>query len=118
MHAGSSNMAVTEVVLLSGFEADMETLDELLINNENVKRYEINRNVVVFYIDEVIYSLVFGFRVRYSLLAKAYVTMETTKKWILDCYAKYQSYKKVWQRTADGRAQAPPQHPILLAATV
>ncbi|XP_064595766.1 C3 and PZP-like alpha-2-macroglobulin domain-containing protein 8 [Liolophura sinensis] len=53
IHAGSSNMAVTEVVLLSGFEADTETLDELLITSENVKRYEVNKKTVVLYMDEI-----------------------------------------------------------------
>uniref|UniRef100_A0ACB8F2G9 C3 and PZP-like alpha-2-macroglobulin domain-containing protein 8 n=1 Tax=Sphaerodactylus townsendi TaxID=933632 RepID=A0ACB8F2G9_9SAUR len=54
LHSGSSNMAVLEVPLLSGFQADIESLEQLLLNKQTgLKRYEVDGRKVLFYFDEV-----------------------------------------------------------------
>ncbi|XP_039723675.1 C3 and PZP-like alpha-2-macroglobulin domain-containing protein 8 isoform X2 [Pteropus medius] len=54
LHAGSSNMAVLEVPLLSGFRVDMESLEQLLLDQHvELKRYEVAGRRVLFYFDEV-----------------------------------------------------------------
>ncbi|XP_015280131.1 PREDICTED: C3 and PZP-like alpha-2-macroglobulin domain-containing protein 8 [Gekko japonicus] len=54
LHSGSSNMAVLEVPLLSGFQADIESLDQLLMNKQiGLKRYEVDGRKVLFYFDEI-----------------------------------------------------------------
>ncbi|XP_051551444.1 C3 and PZP-like alpha-2-macroglobulin domain-containing protein 8 [Myxocyprinus asiaticus] len=54
LHAGSSNMAVLEVPLLSGFRADIESLERLLIDKRvGLKRYEVDGRKVLFYFDEI-----------------------------------------------------------------
>ncbi|XP_006147251.1 C3 and PZP-like alpha-2-macroglobulin domain-containing protein 8 [Tupaia chinensis] len=53
LHGGSSNMAVLEVSLLSGFRADIESLEQLLLDRHiGMKRYEVTGRKVVFYFDE------------------------------------------------------------------
>ncbi|XP_011781286.1 PREDICTED: LOW QUALITY PROTEIN: C3 and PZP-like alpha-2-macroglobulin domain-containing protein 8 [Colobus angolensis palliatus] len=53
LHAGSSNMAVLEVPLLSGFRADIESLEQLLLDKHmGMKRYEVAGRRVLFYFDE------------------------------------------------------------------
>nr|XP_033811133.1 C3 and PZP-like alpha-2-macroglobulin domain-containing protein 8 isoform X1 [Geotrypetes seraphini] len=54
LHSGSSNMAVLEVPLFSGFQADIESLEQLLINKQiGLKRYEVDGRKVLFYFDEI-----------------------------------------------------------------
>ncbi|KAJ1085590.1 hypothetical protein NDU88_005720 [Pleurodeles waltl] len=54
LHSGSSNMAVLEVPLLSGFRADIESLEQLLMNKQiGLKRYEVDGKKVLFYFDEI-----------------------------------------------------------------
>ncbi|XP_043767013.1 C3 and PZP-like alpha-2-macroglobulin domain-containing protein 8 isoform X2 [Cervus elaphus] len=54
LHAGSSNMAVLEVPLLSGFRADVESLEQLLLDKHvALKRYELAGRRVLFYFDEI-----------------------------------------------------------------
>uniref|UniRef100_A0A8C3D5K4 C3 and PZP like alpha-2-macroglobulin domain containing 8 n=1 Tax=Corvus moneduloides TaxID=1196302 RepID=A0A8C3D5K4_CORMO len=54
LHSGSSNMAVLEVPLFSGFRADIESLEQLLMNKQiGLKRYEVDGRKVLFYFDEV-----------------------------------------------------------------
>ncbi|XP_077187621.1 C3 and PZP-like alpha-2-macroglobulin domain-containing protein 8 isoform X2 [Paroedura picta] len=54
LHSGSSNMAVLEVPLLSGFQADIESLEQLLMNKQiGLKRYEVDGRKVLFYFDEI-----------------------------------------------------------------
>ncbi|XP_078666355.1 C3 and PZP-like alpha-2-macroglobulin domain-containing protein 8 isoform X2 [Branchiostoma floridae x Branchiostoma belcheri] len=49
---GASNMAVLEVSLLTGFEADIESLEKL-IHDQHAKRYEVDGRKVFFYFDEI-----------------------------------------------------------------
>ncbi|XP_044109924.1 C3 and PZP-like alpha-2-macroglobulin domain-containing protein 8 isoform X6 [Neovison vison] len=54
LHAGSSNMAVLEVPLLSGFRVDRESLEQLLFDKHfTLKRYEVAGRRVLFYFDEI-----------------------------------------------------------------
>ncbi|XP_058019201.1 C3 and PZP-like alpha-2-macroglobulin domain-containing protein 8 isoform X1 [Ahaetulla prasina] len=54
LHSGSSNMAVLEVPLFSGFRADIESLEKLLTNKQiGLKRYEVDGRKVLFYFDEI-----------------------------------------------------------------
>ncbi|XP_074161873.1 C3 and PZP-like alpha-2-macroglobulin domain-containing protein 8 [Sminthopsis crassicaudata] len=54
LHSGSSNMAVLEVPLFSGFRADLESLEQLLMNKQiGLKRYEVEGRKVLFYFDEI-----------------------------------------------------------------
>ncbi|XP_075857344.1 C3 and PZP-like alpha-2-macroglobulin domain-containing protein 8 [Microcebus murinus] len=54
LHAGSSNMAVLEVPLLSGFRVDTESLEQLLFDKHiGMKRYEVAGRRVLFYFDEI-----------------------------------------------------------------
>ncbi|XP_039194420.1 C3 and PZP-like alpha-2-macroglobulin domain-containing protein 8 isoform X3 [Crotalus tigris] len=54
LHSGSSNMAVLEVPLFSGFQADIESLEKLLTNKQiGLKRYEVDGRKVLFYFDEI-----------------------------------------------------------------
>ncbi|XP_025771639.1 C3 and PZP-like alpha-2-macroglobulin domain-containing protein 8 [Puma concolor] len=54
LHAGSSNMAVLDVPLLSGFRVDIESLEQLLSDKHfTLKRYEVAGRRVLFYFDEV-----------------------------------------------------------------
>ncbi|XP_067086562.1 C3 and PZP-like alpha-2-macroglobulin domain-containing protein 8 [Osmerus mordax] len=54
LHSGSSNMAVMEVPLLSGFRADVESLERLLLDKRvGLKRYEVDGRKVFFYFDEI-----------------------------------------------------------------
>ncbi|XP_056303565.1 C3 and PZP-like alpha-2-macroglobulin domain-containing protein 8 [Danio aesculapii] len=54
LHVGSSNMAVLEVPLLSGFRADVESLERLLLDKRvGLKRYEVDGRKVLFYFDEI-----------------------------------------------------------------
>ncbi|XP_035593483.1 C3 and PZP-like alpha-2-macroglobulin domain-containing protein 8 isoform X2 [Oncorhynchus keta] len=54
LHTGSSNMAVLEVPLLSGFRADVESLERLLLDKRvGLKRYEVDGRKVLFYFDEI-----------------------------------------------------------------
>eukprot|EP00057_Strongylocentrotus_purpuratus_P031565 XP_785018.3 PREDICTED: C3 and PZP-like alpha-2-macroglobulin domain-containing protein 8 [Strongylocentrotus purpuratus] len=54
LHAGSSNMAVVEVSLLTGFSADIESLERLIMDRQNkLKRYEIDGRRVILYFDEI-----------------------------------------------------------------
>lgn len=54
LHAGSSNMAVLEVPLLSGFRVDVESLEQLLLDRHfSLKRYEVAGRRVLFYFDEI-----------------------------------------------------------------
>lgn len=54
LHSGSSNMAVLEVPLLSGFRADVESLEQLLLGKQiELKRYEIEGRKILFYFDEI-----------------------------------------------------------------
>ncbi|KAM8765901.1 LOW QUALITY PROTEIN: C3 and PZP-like alpha-2-macroglobulin domain-containing protein 8 [Rhynchonycteris naso] len=52
LHAGSSNMAVLEVPLLSGFQADMGSLGQLLLNQHVALRYKAAGCRVLFCFDE------------------------------------------------------------------
>ncbi|XP_069818383.1 C3 and PZP-like alpha-2-macroglobulin domain-containing protein 8 isoform X2 [Dendropsophus ebraccatus] len=54
LHSGASNMAVLELSLLSGFRADIESLEQLLLNKLiGLKRYEVEGRKVLFYFDEI-----------------------------------------------------------------
>ncbi|KAM4574402.1 C3 and PZP-like alpha-2-macroglobulin domain-containing protein 8 isoform 2-T2 [Fundulus diaphanus] len=54
LHSGSSNMAVIEVPMISGFKADVESLERLMMNKRvGLKRYELNGRKVLFYFDEI-----------------------------------------------------------------
>ncbi|KAM4629689.1 C3 and PZP-like alpha-2-macroglobulin domain-containing protein 8 isoform 2-T2 [Polymixia lowei] len=54
LHSGSSNMAVLEVPMLSGFRADVESLERLLMDKRvGLKRYELDGRKVLFYFDEI-----------------------------------------------------------------
>ncbi|XP_072260763.1 C3 and PZP-like alpha-2-macroglobulin domain-containing protein 8 isoform X4 [Pyxicephalus adspersus] len=54
LHSGASNMAVLELSLLSGFRADIESLEQLLLNKQiGLKRYEVEGRKVLFYFDEI-----------------------------------------------------------------
>lgn len=54
LHSGSSNMAVIEVPMLSGFRADVESLERLLMDKRvGLKRYELSGRKVLFYFDEI-----------------------------------------------------------------
>ncbi|XP_056132926.1 C3 and PZP-like alpha-2-macroglobulin domain-containing protein 8 [Lampris incognitus] len=54
LHSGSSNMAVLEVPMLSGFRADIESLERLLMDKRvGLKRYELDGRKVLFYFDEI-----------------------------------------------------------------
>lgn len=54
LHNGSSNMAVLEVSLLTGFRPDIESLERLLQHNHlQLKMYEIQGRKILFYFDEV-----------------------------------------------------------------
>ncbi|XP_055020617.1 C3 and PZP-like alpha-2-macroglobulin domain-containing protein 8 isoform X1 [Boleophthalmus pectinirostris] len=54
LHSGSSNMAVIEVPMLSGFRADVESLERLLTDKRvGLKRYELSGRKVFFYFDEI-----------------------------------------------------------------
>ncbi|KAJ8419039.1 hypothetical protein AAFF_G00005380 [Aldrovandia affinis] len=54
LHSGSSNMAVLDVPLLSGFRADVESLEKLLMDKKvGLKRYEVDGRRVLFYFDEI-----------------------------------------------------------------
>ena len=54
LHNGSSNMAVVEVLLLTGFRPDLQSLDGLLQQNHlRLKMYEIKGHKLLFYFDEV-----------------------------------------------------------------
>ncbi|XP_042299772.1 C3 and PZP-like alpha-2-macroglobulin domain-containing protein 8 [Sceloporus undulatus] len=54
LHSGSSNMAVLEVPLFSGFQPDIESLEQLLMNKQTgLKRYEVDGRKVLFYFDEI-----------------------------------------------------------------
>ncbi|MFT7798785.1 C3 and PZP-like alpha-2-macroglobulin domain-containing protein 8 [Arapaima gigas] len=54
LHSGSSNMAVLEVPLLSGFRADVESLEKLLMDKKvGLKRYDVDGRKVLFYFDEI-----------------------------------------------------------------
>ncbi|XP_029905241.1 C3 and PZP-like alpha-2-macroglobulin domain-containing protein 8 [Myripristis murdjan] len=54
LHSGSSNMAVLEFPLLSGFRADIESLERLLMDKRvGLKRYELDGRKVLFYFDEI-----------------------------------------------------------------
>ncbi|XP_074834082.1 C3 and PZP-like alpha-2-macroglobulin domain-containing protein 8 isoform X2 [Carettochelys insculpta] len=54
LHSGSSNMAVLEVPLFSGFRADIESLEQLLMNKQiGLKRYEVDGRKILFYFDEI-----------------------------------------------------------------
>ncbi|XP_053558866.1 C3 and PZP-like alpha-2-macroglobulin domain-containing protein 8 [Bombina bombina] len=54
LYSGASNMAVLELSLLSGFRADIESLEQLLMNKQiGLKRYEVDGRKVLFYFDEI-----------------------------------------------------------------
>uniref|UniRef100_A0A3P9P539 C3 and PZP like alpha-2-macroglobulin domain containing 8 n=2 Tax=Poecilia reticulata TaxID=8081 RepID=A0A3P9P539_POERE len=54
LHSGSSNMAVIEVPMISGFRADVESLERLMMDKRvGLKRYELNGRKVLFYFDEI-----------------------------------------------------------------
>uniref|UniRef100_W5MEU5 C3 and PZP like alpha-2-macroglobulin domain containing 8 n=1 Tax=Lepisosteus oculatus TaxID=7918 RepID=W5MEU5_LEPOC len=54
LHSGSSNMAVLEVPLLSGFRPDVESLEKVLMDKRvGLKRYEVDGRKVLFYFDEI-----------------------------------------------------------------
>ncbi|CAK8682027.1 unnamed protein product [Clavelina lepadiformis] len=54
LHDGSSNMAVLEFNLLTGFRADLESIERMLQSNTiNLKRYEISGRSILFYFDEI-----------------------------------------------------------------
>nr|XP_029488379.1 C3 and PZP-like alpha-2-macroglobulin domain-containing protein 8 [Oncorhynchus nerka] len=54
LHSGSSNMAVLEVPLLSGFRSDVDSLERLLMDKRvGLKRYEVDGRKVLFYFDEI-----------------------------------------------------------------
>ena len=57
LHPGSSNMAVLEVSLPSGFVARSESI-ESLIGSGLIKRSEVEGRVVLLYFDDVISSFV------------------------------------------------------------
>ena len=51
LRTGSSNMAVMEVTLMTGYKVDVMSLERLV--HTGLKRYEIKNNQVMFYFDEV-----------------------------------------------------------------
>nr|XP_040039708.1 C3 and PZP-like alpha-2-macroglobulin domain-containing protein 8 [Gasterosteus aculeatus aculeatus] len=54
LHSGSSNMAVIDVPMISGFRADVESLERLLMDKRvGLKRYELSGRKVLFYFDEI-----------------------------------------------------------------
>ncbi|XP_039255837.2 C3 and PZP-like alpha-2-macroglobulin domain-containing protein 8 [Styela clava] len=54
LNDGSSNMAVLEVPLLTGYVPDTESLNEALSNrSRSLKRYEVENSKIVFYFDEI-----------------------------------------------------------------
>uniref|UniRef100_A0A3Q1HG02 Kazal-like domain-containing protein n=1 Tax=Anabas testudineus TaxID=64144 RepID=A0A3Q1HG02_ANATE len=54
LHSGSSNMAVIEVPMISGFQADVESVERLLMDKRvGLKRYELSGRKVLFYFDEI-----------------------------------------------------------------
>ncbi|XP_061594140.1 C3 and PZP-like alpha-2-macroglobulin domain-containing protein 8 [Cololabis saira] len=54
LHSGSSNMAVIEVPMISGFRADVESLERVLMDKRvGLKRYELSGRKVLFYFDEI-----------------------------------------------------------------
>lgn len=54
LHSGSSNMAVIEVPMISGFRADIESLERVMMDKRvGLKRYELNGRKVLFYFDEI-----------------------------------------------------------------
>uniref|UniRef100_H3DDC7 C3 and PZP like alpha-2-macroglobulin domain containing 8 n=1 Tax=Tetraodon nigroviridis TaxID=99883 RepID=H3DDC7_TETNG len=54
LHSGSSNMAVIEVPMISGFRVDVESLERLLMDKRvGLKRYDLNGRKVLFYFDEI-----------------------------------------------------------------
>lgn len=50
---GSSNMAVMEFNLLTGFRLDLESVHQLLQTQRLLKRYEVKDRTVFFYFDEI-----------------------------------------------------------------
>uniref|UniRef100_F7A528 Uncharacterized protein n=1 Tax=Ciona intestinalis TaxID=7719 RepID=F7A528_CIOIN len=51
---GSSNMAVLEYKLITGFVPDLESLQQVLDTNDvNLKRYEVSGRTILFYFDEI-----------------------------------------------------------------
>ncbi|KAK2151551.1 hypothetical protein LSH36_359g00065 [Paralvinella palmiformis] len=54
LHPGSSNMAVLEVFIITGYTPDIDSLEKLLEReNLKLKRYEIDGRKVIFYFDEI-----------------------------------------------------------------
>uniref|UniRef100_A0A3P9L213 C3 and PZP like alpha-2-macroglobulin domain containing 8 n=1 Tax=Oryzias latipes TaxID=8090 RepID=A0A3P9L213_ORYLA len=54
LHSGSSNMAVIEVPMISGFRADVESLERILMDKRvGLKRYELDGRKVLLYFDEI-----------------------------------------------------------------
>jgi hypothetical protein len=53
MKRGSSNMAVMEFNLLTGFRPDLESVHQLLQTQRLLKRYEVKDRTVFFYFDEI-----------------------------------------------------------------
>ncbi|XP_043910701.1 C3 and PZP-like alpha-2-macroglobulin domain-containing protein 8 [Protopterus annectens] len=54
LHSGSSNMAILEIPLLSGFRVDVESLEKVLMDKKiGLKRYEVDGRKVLFYFDEI-----------------------------------------------------------------
>ncbi|XP_029002338.1 C3 and PZP-like alpha-2-macroglobulin domain-containing protein 8 [Betta splendens] len=54
LHSGSSNMAVIEVPMISGFQADVESVERVLMDKRvGLKRYELSGRKVLFYFDEI-----------------------------------------------------------------
>ncbi|KAM9761751.1 C3 and PZP-like alpha-2-macroglobulin domain-containing protein 8 isoform 1-T1 [Menidia menidia] len=54
LYSGSSNMAVIEVPMISGFRANVESLERLLMDKRvGLKRYELDGRKVLFYFDEI-----------------------------------------------------------------
>ena len=54
LHNGSSNMAVLEMALLTGFKPDFDSLEQLLQHRHlKLKKYEYDGRNVIFYFDEV-----------------------------------------------------------------
>ncbi|XP_070536765.1 C3 and PZP-like alpha-2-macroglobulin domain-containing protein 8 [Ptychodera flava] len=54
LHPGYSNMAIIEVALLTGFRADIDSIEKLVNENgTSIKRYEVDGRKVLFYFDEI-----------------------------------------------------------------
>ena len=54
LHPGSSNMAVLEVAIMTGYTPDVHTLDKLLDHrNLKLKRYDMEGRKIYFYFDEI-----------------------------------------------------------------